>query len=104
MRPGREDLFFELLVTTHFKQRYNLLESLNDRQINFLSSILYNLLKSNIILDPGHKGKLVKHASLIRRLASKTTLLSVQRDLYKKHYKLVISIFKPLLPQMKAKF
>lgn len=56
------------------------------------------------MLDSNHREKLLKHASLIHRLASTSTQASVKKELYKKHYKLVIYIFKPLLPELKAKF
>ena len=81
-----------------------MLDTLSDAQANYLSGILHNILKSNIVLAPEHRRKLLKHASLIRRLASKSTLITVKRELYRKHYKLLLYVFKPLLAQLKAKF
>ena len=105
MQPNRQHLvFLELLVTTHFQQRRKLLDTLSKSQATFLSSVLHNILKSNIVLTSEHREKLLKHASLIRKLAKKSTPLGVKRELYRKHYKLALSIFKPLLDQLKAKF
>ena len=97
-------LFLELMVTTRFQQRKKLLETLSRIQVRFLSGILHNLLKSNIVLESNHRRRLLKHAALIRKLASKKTPLSVKKQVYSKHYKVVLGIFKPLLPQLKAKF
>ena len=105
MAPSRQHLLFlELLVTTHFQQRLKLLDTLSLSQATFLSGVLHNILISNIVLDSEHRAKLLKHASLIRRLADKSTPLPIKCGLYRKHYKVFLSIFKPLLPELKARF
>ena len=105
MRPKRKHVvFLECLVSVHQEQRRKILESLSTEQIQFLSSVLFNVLKSNIVLQPDHREKLLRHASLIRRLAHKKTPESVKKELYQKHYKLVVTIFKPLLSELEERF
>ncbi len=105
MKPKRQHLvFLELLVNTHQTQRQALLQSLSDSQVNFLSNILHNILTSNIVLGQDHRSKLLRYAAVIRRLAGKGTPSSIKEDLFKKHHKLIVLIFKPLLPLLKQKF
>ena len=105
MKPKRQHLvFLELLVTTHQTQRQALLENLSESQVAFLSSILHNILKSNIVLGKDHRSKLLRYAAVIRRLANKATPNSIKETLFKKHHKLIVLILKPLLPLLKNKF
>lgn len=105
MKPKRQHLvFLELLVTTHQTQRQALLQNLSNSQVNFLSNILRNILRSNIVLEQDHRSKLLRYAAVIRRLAGKGTPISIKEDLFKKHHKLTVLIFKPLLPLLKQKF
>lgn len=105
MRPKRQHvIFLECLLNTHQEQRRKILESISSDQVHFLSSVLFNVLKSNILLQENHRKRLLKHASLIRRLANKSTPDKVKKELYNKHYKLVVTIFKPLLSQLEERF
>ncbi len=93
----------ELLVSTNVKQRKALLETITDVQLNFLSTILKNILQSNIVLDSVHLKKLTRHAAVIRRLAQKSTTASVKRTLLSNHNRLVCIIFRPLVKELKQK-
>ena len=98
---GQHLIFLELLVSCHPKQRRALLRTISDSQVNFLSLVLHNILQGKLILDHSHKQRLQRHASLIRRIARKSTVVSVKQDLFLKHNRLVRIIFAPLLQDLK---
>ena len=105
MKPnGQLLVFLELLVATHQKQKQGLLQTLSDNQVAFLSGILLNILRSNIVLSETHRKKLIRYVAVIRSLANKSTPIRIKLDLYNKHHELIVLIFKPLLSLLKQKF
>ena len=98
---GQQLVFLELLINCHPQQRQALLKTISDSQTNFLSLVLHNILQGKVILESEHRRQLQRHASLIRKIARKTTPISVKRSLLINHNRLVKIIFKPLIQGLK---
>ena len=105
MLPSRKEvLFLKFLLVCDLNQRKAVLETLTRKQVDFLSTVLHNLLRSNIVLSDNHRRKLTRHAALIRKLASSKVAFSEKKQLYQNRSKLVAIIFRPLLPVLREYF
>lgn len=96
--------FFQLFLSeTTDNQRRALLKTITNSQLKALIEIVTNFLQRVIAVKPAALKAIVKHKSLLRRLADDTVSLKTKRQTLNRRQKAITEFLEATIPTIKSR-